>query len=376
MKLKFIFLIKIMFVLLQSTLVFSVDQESYFGKFLKILKEGMVRDKQRWSQETFQALIPLTGKYLNNVSREEFRPLFLILAMYRQFGPITLENKFNQILELNHPLINLNDGNDKGETLLHYLAQFGYSSIKFLGKYPQVNFELMNDQGKTTLDLVAGTMRDYQEDFDYYLLAPCGNFRCLIKSGVFLDLMNPAILNGIRHSFKGCPKHIEGLAKGEIDQAKSFINALPANKALISLQEADWKMALSIAIGQGHVDIVNLLLSNDVWITHGNVPKLIAQKLKKLEILIKRFTLMLEQKDLSTRDQQRYQERLESYNIIRLRLRAALMLPLESLRQFEQPEVGNKYRACAIFSNEILFLIGAFLFGSELYKALFTKVKF
>jgi hypothetical protein len=163
------------------------------------------------------------------------------------------------------------------------------------------------------------------------------------------------------------------IAIGDAEGAKTFLASVADDYNPLVGCRADNIRALRFATAQGHFEIVKLLTSKDEWLKPEEAQRNLKEALGVAENMIVRIQKMLEQPKLTDETRKLYQERKENYQAIRARLRATLILPLETLRVYDE----NHLRAAAYsLPNELLYLIGFFLFDAWTYTNLFAKSKY
>ncbi|HVW99845.1 MAG TPA: hypothetical protein VHA52_05365, partial [Candidatus Babeliaceae bacterium] len=191
-----------------------------------------------------------------------------------------------------------------------------------------VNLELKDTGQRTPLELVISkisqmkiTMFSGEQIRDH--------FRNLIYQGAFINPEDKDTLSAIMNVFER-NKLLQAIILGNYDEALKLSSTLKDPKDLVNC--AHWIDALKFSVAQGHDEIVKYLLSLDDEFTVIS-PRGITRYIMHLEqVLIPRFERMLQDTNLSELDHGRYKKRLDCYKEIRLRLRATLMLPLESLQ--------------------------------------------
>jgi ankyrin repeat protein len=375
-----------------------------FTSMITTFREGMERDKESWSQETLDTIKSLLGQHLpEELSANEFKPLHLILNLCDKFTRRQIEPAIKELIKLDHPLIDLNAVDNEGNSVLHCaVIHMCYDTIELLGSYPNVNLEVTNKQNATPLEMITARLV-IQDRIQDKLQETCKDngaclelihdlreelkasqedleetkriFRSMLLLGVHVDLQNKLIVRLVTMFFGRFPLY-HAIIEGNIRTVKLLIDG-GCNSCywLFVCQDDSLRgSSLEYAAAQGHYDIVKMFTSNDAWLKDERAQDAIKKSCIIVENILARLKFMLEQPKLTDETKNLYQERKENYEAIRSRLRATLRLPLECLREYCDEQRTDRI-ARFNMPNELLYLIGFFLFDAWTYTNLLTKSK-
>jgi ankyrin repeat protein len=365
-------------------------------------QEGIERDKENWSKETLDTIKSLLGQHLpEELSANEFKPLHLILNLCDKFSRRQIEPAIKELIKLDHPLIDLNAVDDEGNSVLHCaVIHMCYDTIELLGSHPNVNLEVTNKQNETPLDMITERLviQDHRQD---QLLKTCNNngeradlidylrerleafqadleeikrtFRSMLLLGAHVDLQNKLIVRLVTMVFGRFPLY-HAIIEGNIRKIKLLIDGGYNSCYALFVCQDDSLMGSSLeyAAALGHYDIVKMFTSNDELLKDEQALDAIKKSCIIVENILARLKFMLEQPKQADETRKLYQERKENYQAIRARLRATLILPLGTLRVYDE----NHLRAAAYsLPNELLYLIGFFLFDTWSFNYLFKNIQ-
>jgi hypothetical protein len=365
--------------------------EECAAKILKIYQENIERDSKEWSQETLNELHACLARISHSDDFLKFKryPLHLIIAFAQQRYSLDIENILEELITLKHPLINVNHVDEQGDSLLHKLVELRYVKIfDFLESHSDINFELKDARKRTpftkSAELVAMCHKQMEssilmeheaEVLKGKLTRAQKAFKALLLRESMLDLKNLDVLLAIRITFIEFPLY-EAIIMGDIERVKLRIAlGFDSSAAFFVSQDSCWlRSAFEYAVALGHYNIVNLLTSDDELLKDMRAEEAIKRSCIIVENILARLKFMLEQPKLTDETRKLYQERKENYEAIRSRLRATLMLPLELLREYCDEQRTDRIARFNML-NELLYLIGFFLFDTWSFDYLFKNIR-